>query len=368
MEQTYSILSLELGRFEVTAQTFKDLQQQITDFTGILSLSQQYFSSGQRLYANSLEDFSEKDIQVIPDKRPVGRYFVQTPEEIMSVYIFEPSSSKIIDLLLKLKSDNTSLEVLDPKISYTFELDDQILSYNYPLSQIPLDTTLKYVPKTQTPANGPFQIYVKQLNSTTLELTVNKFLKTTDLKEEIFKKIGLIIDAQRLIYLGKQLDDDKFISFYDIDADSVLYLYERLRGGGGLSMLTFNDMRNQVKIGFSHRAPAWRTVEYGISWLAICNHHECVAYKREVICNAGFGVFDVKAESVRNRCPMCKLNVINLKNCGFLKAKWRFLGHMEDGVERRGNGEADDQEYTTFNSSEEEEWRDLLIEVEPFNV
>ena len=51
------------------------------------------------------------------------------------------------------------------------------------------------------------------------------------LKHEIYLKEGTPVEWQRLIYAGKQLQDDKVLRDYNVGKDSTLHLVLRLRGG-----------------------------------------------------------------------------------------------------------------------------------------
>lgn len=76
-----------------------------------------------------------------------------------------------------------------------------------------------------------FQIFVKSINGKSRTLEVNPESTIADIKQQLQDKEGLNPEEQRLIFGGKNLEDTRKLSDYNIQAESTLHLVLRVRGG-----------------------------------------------------------------------------------------------------------------------------------------
>ena len=74
------------------------------------------------------------------------------------------------------------------------------------------------------------QIFVKTLTGKTITLEIRECDLVSDVKLKVFEKDGTPPMLQRLIFAGRQLEDDRRLSDYGVQRESTLHLVLRLLG------------------------------------------------------------------------------------------------------------------------------------------
>lgn len=97
-------------------------------------------------------------------------------------------------------------------------------------TSLTFDASLKTIPQVSLICDD-FPICIKSLTGKQTSVNVHHKMIVSELKDMIEKIEQTPFDQQRLVYNGKQLEDDRTLDYYNIQKDTVVHIILRIRGG-----------------------------------------------------------------------------------------------------------------------------------------
>eukprot|EP01060_Flectonema_neradi_P033866 TRINITY_DN5794_c0_g1_i1.p1 TRINITY_DN5794_c0_g1~~TRINITY_DN5794_c0_g1_i1.p1 ORF type:complete len:174 (+),score=30.76 TRINITY_DN5794_c0_g1_i1:40-561(+) len=153
-----------------------------------------------------------------------GEYYIDIVDDLQKHRIQVPRGATVRDVTYKAATELSIDRIFGLRCCDNNEVNDHL-----PDDVVVWDAVCNHDhPTLFIGINEQVEVCIKTLTGRTITIRTTKTQQIQDLKNMIFQKEEISVSSQRLIFDGKQLEDNKTLSDYNIQHGSIIHLVLRL--------------------------------------------------------------------------------------------------------------------------------------------